>query len=174
MLTLPNTTQTINTTHNSTGVISFITSSGYAKETIRTENGETATAAVYEIVQFNPAAPGWGKGIVTAVLQTNSTGMLAPLNGMIAVGVDDITSANESHVTLWRWESGIPLPLPSTTTEESPPPMNTTTTTNATTTADTNATTTAPPEEEVGAEGEEQQQPQQTTPTIPPPNPLFE
>jgi hypothetical protein len=58
MLTLPNTTQTINTTHNSTGVISFITSSGYAKETIRTENGETATAAVYEIVQFNPAAPG--------------------------------------------------------------------------------------------------------------------
>jgi hypothetical protein len=96
----------MNTTHNSTGVISFITSSGYAKETIRTENGETATAAVYEIVQFNPAAPGGGKGIVTAVFQTNSTGMLAPLNGMIAVGVDDITSANESHVTLWRWESG--------------------------------------------------------------------
>ena len=178
MLTLPNTTQTINTTHNSTGVISFITSSGYAKETIRTENGETATAAVYEIVQFNPAAPGGGKGIVTAVFQTNSTGMLAPLNGMIAVGVDDITSANESHVTLWRWESGIPLPTPpptTSTTEESPPSsMNTTTMTNATTTADTNAATTAAPEEEVGAEGEEQQQPQQTTPTIPPPNPLFE
>jgi hypothetical protein len=156
----------MNTTHNSTGVISFITSSGYAKETIRTENGETATAAVYEIVQFNPAAPGGGKG------------MLAPLNGMIAVGVDDITSANESHVTLWRWESGIPLPTPpptTSTTEESPPSsMNTTTMTNATTTADTNAATTAAPEEEVGAEGEEQQQPQQTTPTIPPPNPLFE
>jgi hypothetical protein len=158
MLTLPNTTQTMNTTHNSTGVISFITS--------------------YEIVQFNPAAPGGGKGIVTAVFQTNSTGMLAPLNGMIAVGVDDITSANESHVTLWRWESGIPLPTPpptTSTTEESPPSsMNTTTMTNATTTADTNAATTAAPEEEVGAEGEEQQQPQQTTPTIPPPNPLFE
>jgi hypothetical protein len=106
-LTLPDTTETINTTSNGTGVISFMTSSGYAKETIRTENGETVTATLYEIVQFNPAAAGVGKGIVTAVLQTNSTSMLAPLNGMIATGIDDMTSSGESHVTLWRWESGI-------------------------------------------------------------------
>jgi hypothetical protein len=106
-LTLPNTTQTINTTSNGTGVISFMTSSGYAKETIRTQDGETATATLYEIVQFNPAAAGEGKGIVTAVFQTNSTGMLAPLNDMIAAGIDDMTSSGESHVTLWRWESGI-------------------------------------------------------------------
>jgi hypothetical protein len=106
MLTLPNTTQTINTTHNGTAIISFATSSGYGKETIRTENGETVTAAVYEIVQFNnpAAAPeGGGKGIVTAVFQTNSTGMLAPLNGMIAAGIDDMSPSEESHVTLWRW-----------------------------------------------------------------------
>lgn len=107
ILTLPNTTQTINTSSNGTGVISFTTSSGYAKETITTENGETATATFYEIVQFNPAVPGEGKGIVTAVFQTNSTGMLAPLNGMIAAGIDDMSSTGESHVTLWRWESGI-------------------------------------------------------------------
>jgi hypothetical protein len=106
-LTLPNSTQTINITTNGTGVISFMTSSGYAKETIRTENGETATATLYEIVQFNPAAAGIGKGIVTAVFQTNSTGMLAPLNGMIAAGIDDMTSSGESRITLWRWESGI-------------------------------------------------------------------
>jgi hypothetical protein len=106
-LTLPNTTQTINTTSNGTGVISFITSSGYAKETIRTEEGETATVILYEIVQFNSAAAGVGKGIVTAVFQTNSTGMLAPLNGMIAAGIDDMMSSGESHITLWRWESGI-------------------------------------------------------------------
>jgi hypothetical protein len=108
MLTLPNTTQTINTTHNGTAIISFATSSGYGKETIRTENGETVTAAVYEIVQFNnpAAAPeGGGKGIVTAVFQTNSTGMLAPLNGMIAAGIDDMSPSEESHVTLWRWEN---------------------------------------------------------------------
>jgi hypothetical protein len=61
--------------------------------------------------QFNnPAAvlQGGGKGIVTAILQTNSTGILAPLNGMILAGIDDFTSDGNSRVTLWRWESGIP------------------------------------------------------------------
>src|SRR5919198_725592 len=42
-LTLPNTTQTINTTSNGTALISFATPSGYGKETIRTQDGETAT-----------------------------------------------------------------------------------------------------------------------------------
>ena len=107
MLTLPNGTQTVNTTHNGTAIISFTTSSGYGRETIRTQAGETVTATVYEIVQFNPAtAPeGGGKGIVTAVFQTNSTGMLAPLNGVIAAGIDDMSPSGESHVTLWRWEN---------------------------------------------------------------------
>ncbi len=108
MLTPLNTTQFINTTSNGTGIISFATSSGYAKETIRTENGETVTATSYEIVQFNnpAAAPeGGGKGIVTAVFQTNSTGLLAPLNGVIAAGIDEISPSGESHVTLWRWEN---------------------------------------------------------------------
>jgi hypothetical protein len=111
MLTLPNTTQTINTTHNGTAVLSFTTTSGQGKETIRTEDGETATATVFEIVQFNnPAALGGeGKAIVTAIFQTNSTGVLAPLNGMIAVGTDEISPTDESHITLWKWESGIPL-----------------------------------------------------------------
>jgi hypothetical protein len=109
MLTLPNTTQTINTTHNGTAIISFATSSGYGKETIRTENGETVTATVYEIVQPpNPSAPeGGGKGIVTAVFQTNSTGILSPLNGVIVAGIDDMSPSEESHVTLWRWENSI-------------------------------------------------------------------
>jgi hypothetical protein len=111
MLTLPNTTQTINTTHNGTAIISFTTSSGYGRETIRTQAGETVTATVYEIVQFNntaAAAPegGGGKGIVTAVFHTNSTGMLASLNGVIAAGIDDMSPSGESHVTLWRWENG--------------------------------------------------------------------
>jgi hypothetical protein len=110
-LTLPNTTQTINTTSNGTAIISFATSSGYGKETITAANGESATATLYEIVQFNnpaTAPEGGGKGIIIAVFQTNSTsGTLAPLNGMIAAGTDDLTSSGESHITLWQWESGI-------------------------------------------------------------------
>jgi hypothetical protein len=135
-----------------TGIISFATSSGYAKETIRTENGETVTATAYEIVQFNnpAAAPeGGGKGIVTAVFQTNSTGMLAPLNGVIALGIDEMSPSGESHVTLWRWESGIPL-------------STNTTTRTSTATSETDVTTAAGT-----TEGREEQQQQQTTPTVP-------
>jgi hypothetical protein len=33
--------------------------------------------------------------------------MLAVLNGMIAAGIGDMSSTGESHVTLWRWKSGI-------------------------------------------------------------------
>lgn len=123
LLTLPNTTQTINTTFNGTAVVSFATASGQSKETIRTEDGETATLTAYEIIQFNnpTALGGEGKGIVTAVFQTNSTGMLAPLNGTIAVGVDEISPTGESHITLWKWESGIPLPTGSTTGAEETP-----------------------------------------------------
>ena len=108
-LTLPNSNQTINTTGNATGVISFATYSGIAKESIRAANGETATLTAYEIIQFNnpAAAPqGGAKNIVIAVLQTNSTGMLAPLNGTILAGIDELAPNGDTHLTLWRWESG--------------------------------------------------------------------
>jgi hypothetical protein len=144
-LTLPNTTQTINTTSNGTAIISFTTSSGYGKETIRTEDGETATATLYEIIQFNSPAPSsGGKGIITKVFQTNSTGMLAPLNGMIAVGIDDLTSSGESHITFWTWESGIPLSpaatLPGIPTSPYIPGIQTSPITRDATASDTNAT----------------------------------
>jgi hypothetical protein len=166
MLTLPNTTQTINTTSNGTGLISFSTQSGYARETIRTENGsEIATATFYEIVESNPEASGGGKGIVTAVFQTNSTGMLAPLNGMIAAGIDEVTSTGDSHVTLWRWESGIGSTSSNNSTGVAVPPpgqgesaMNTTTNAN---TAEANTPR--------GSVEEEQQQQQRTMPKIPAP-----
>jgi hypothetical protein len=136
-LTLPNTTQTINTTSNGTAVISFATFSGYGKETITAANGESAIVTLYEIVQFNnpaTAPEGGGKGIITAIFQTNSTGVLAPLNGMIAAGIDDITPDGESHTILWRWESGIPLFSGNTTGSGEIPSslMNTTTTTSGT------------------------------------------
>ncbi len=133
-LTLPNSTQTISTTSNGTAIVSFATSSAFAKSTIRAANGETVTATIYEIVQFNnpAAAPlGGGKGIVTVIFHTNSTGMLAPLNGVIAVGIDNISPNGESDTTLWRWESGI-SPLLST---------NKTTTSTSTATSETNVTT---------------------------------
>jgi hypothetical protein len=171
-ITLPNTTETISTT--STGsILTSLDGTAAGKEVITTEDGsESATATIYGIVRFGMEG---GRGIVMALLDTDSTtGRLAPLDGMILAGQIEIPLEEETAlVTLWEWQSGIPLPT-ATTPEELRPLMNdttTTTTTNATTTdaADTDAATTAAPEEEVGAEGEEQQQ--QTTIA---PNPLFE
>jgi hypothetical protein len=156
-LNLPNGIETIRTTSTGSGIASMIgTFAG--KEILTTEDGsENATVTFYEIVRFGEQE---GRGIAIAAVHTNSTGILAPLDGMILIGVDELPSEGNSMVTLWEWQSGIPLPS-TTTMEESPPQMNTTTTTgtNATTiiTADTNATA-------AEEEGE-----QQTTPTIPTP-----
>ncbi len=162
-LNLPNGTEPIRTTSTGSGIASMMgTFAG--KEILTTEDGsENATATFYEIVRFGEQE---GRGIAIAVFHTNSSDMLAPLDGMIMIGVDELPQEGNSTVTLWEWQSGIPLPSTSTTTEE-PPLMNTSATTNATTTiADTNATAAAPEEEVV----EEQQQ--QATPTAP--SPLFE
>ena len=112
-LTLHNSNQTINTISNGTAIASLATTpSAIAKETIRAPNGETATITIYEIIQFsNPAeAPlGGGKGFKIVIFHTNSTGLLAPLDGVIAAGINTIQPNGESELTAWRWESGIPL-----------------------------------------------------------------
>jgi hypothetical protein len=172
-ITLPNSNQTINVISNGTAIASLATPSAIAKETIRAPNGETADLTFYEIIQFsNPAeAPlGGGKGIKIIIFHTNSTGMLAPLDGVIAAGINDLQPNGESELTAWRWESGIPLSTGATATAtttpaEDSPPMETPTATDATA-DDTTATATAPPVE--GGEEEEQ-----TTTTIPP-TPLLE
>ena len=158
-LTLPETGETINVTSNGRAIFSRVAQSGQGEVTITTEedNGgekESATARYYEIVQFN-FATGEGRGLMTAIFHTNSTGILAPLNGMVVAGIDHfLPNVKDNPVTLWEWESGIPLPTGTTGTMEEPPLMNTTRT-NATT-ADTNAAATAAPEEEEGEGNEEE------------------
>jgi len=106
-LTIPNTTETINFATNGSALISLVTHSTQATETITTEEGETATATFYEILKINPRGDGDGKGLTTAVIQTDSTGKLAPLNGTIVAGISDLQSNVDNIVTLWEWESGI-------------------------------------------------------------------
>ena len=107
-LTLPNNNidTIVNFTSNGSALISFVAHSVQGTETIRTENGETATITFYEIVKFNPATSE-GRGTITAEVNTNPTGTLASLNGMILAGIDDIQSNSESNLTLWEWESRI-------------------------------------------------------------------
>ncbi|MFL6310023.1 MAG: hypothetical protein ACJ70T_08505 [Nitrososphaera sp.] len=49
------------------------------------------------------------KGVVVAIFETNSTtGQLAFLDGMIAVGQADVDEAGNTDITLWEFETGIP------------------------------------------------------------------
>jgi hypothetical protein len=106
-LTLPDTTEVINFTTNGTATIALETHSVQAEETLMTEQGETATLTFYEIAKFDPATAGEGKGLTMALIETDSTGTLAPFNGTIVAGISDMQPNGETSVTLWEWESGI-------------------------------------------------------------------
>jgi hypothetical protein len=109
-LTLPNGTETIRTSSTKTGIVSMMEGAFAGKEEILTtedDGSENATATIYEIVRFN-FENGAGRGIVTAHVHTNSTGRLAPLNGMILAGIDELHPDGTGLLTLWEWQSGIP------------------------------------------------------------------
>jgi hypothetical protein len=165
-ITLPNTTEAINFTGTDSVVVSTVDGTAVGKEVFTTLDGsEVVNGTVFAMARFN-MEEGTGRAIVTLLLQTNSTGRLAPVNGMILAGHIEFHPDGSAESTMWEWQSGVPLPpSPTTPAEDSPPPMETPTATDAT----ADDTTAAAPLEE-GGEGEEQQQ-QQTTIA---PNPLFE
>src|SRR3712207_5739823 len=113
-LTLPNTTQTINTTSNGSALVSIATESSQMKLTIKTQDAEeeTATITLY-VIERHPAGTttGESEGIAIAVVNTNtnattSGGMLAPLNGMRLVGIiESQITTGEGRLTLWEWKS---------------------------------------------------------------------
>lgn len=163
-LNLPNGTEPISIT--STGsVIAAMDGTAFGEEVLTTEDGtESATAKFYSIGRFN-MEDDTEKAILIALVHTNSTGQLAPLNGAIVAGEVEFLPVGTNLITLWEWQSGIPLPTTdtasNTTMDESSPlsPMNATTTAttaNATTTAASDINTTGTASEEQG-EGEQQQ-----------------
>ena len=167
-LNLPNGTINITSTGS---VIASMDGTAVGEEVLTTEDGtESATATFYAIGRFN-MEDGSGKSIIIALIHTNSTGQLAPINAAIVAGEIEFLPDQTSLVTLWEWQSGIPLPTSTTESMEEPPIMNTTTTitTNATitTTGDDINATGAVPEEEVVEE-------QQQQATLTAPSPLFE
>src|SRR5919106_3222735 len=127
-LTLPNATgEPIRTTSRGSILISFADATAIGEQVITTtegeEGGETAVAKFFGIARFNMEQEGTGRGIIIAVVHTNSTGMLAPLNGMILAGDVEFNAEGMSTTTLWEWQgNGIPLPMMLTTTPPSPPP----------------------------------------------------
>jgi hypothetical protein len=128
-LTLPNATgEPIRTTSRGSILISFVDATAIGEQVITTtegeEGGETAEAKFFGIARVNMEQEGSGRGIVIALIHTNSTGLLAPLNGMILAGDVEFDAEGTSTTTLWEWQSGIPLlpPAMPATTAAAPPP----------------------------------------------------
>ena len=157
-LNLPNGTETIRTTSSGSGIASIRDNDFAGQEILTTEDGsESATARVYDLVRFN-MQDGTGRGIAMAVFHTNSTGTLAPLDGMILAGIIELYPDGTGLVTLSEWQSGIPLQT-ATTAPEEPALTDTTTTDDATGDTDNATEGAATTEEEEQQEGE-----QETTP----------
>lgn len=99
---MPNTTQPIRTASSGNLIVSLEgTAATAAREQIvmREDGSESATATLYEIVRFN-MQDGTGKGIAMAVIHTNSTGLLAPLDGMILAGQEEFRADGSRLVTM--------------------------------------------------------------------------
>jgi hypothetical protein len=107
-LNLPNGTETIRTTSTKSGIVSMVDGTFAGKEILSTEDGsESATATVYEIIRFNMES-GNGTGIAMALFHTNSTELLAPLDGMILTGNGELYTDETGLHSSWKWTIGIP------------------------------------------------------------------
>ena len=87
ILTLPNNTETIAVNSTGTGLVNFDTTSVIAQEFLTKEEdgSENASATIHEITRHDVNAR-TEKGVVIAIFETNSTGQLAFLDGMIGIG----------------------------------------------------------------------------------------
>jgi hypothetical protein len=110
-LNLPNSQEAINITSYGSVIGSTIDAIGVGEEVINTIDGtESATQKLFGIARFN-MEDGTGKAIVIALVSTNSTGSLAPLDGMILIGTHEQKLNTPTAIfRYWEWESGIPLP----------------------------------------------------------------
>ena len=107
-LNLPNGTETIRTTSTKSGIVSMMDGTFAGKEILTTEDGsENATATSYEIARSNKEER-IGKGLAIAIIHTNSTGRLAPLDSMILTGRGELYTDETGLHSLWKWQSGIP------------------------------------------------------------------
>jgi hypothetical protein len=110
-LTPPNSTETIAVNSTGTALVNFETTSVIAQEFLTTneddDGSENASATIYEITRHDVQTR-IEKGVVTAIFETNSTGQLAFLDGMIAVGQADVDAAGNTDITLWEFETRIP------------------------------------------------------------------
>jgi len=103
-----NSTQKINTTSNGSAIVfsdqsGNYTASGMEILTTQEGSGQSAKESFYEITLFNNPKNTF-KGYIIARMETNSTGTLEPLNGMVLVGTVEFQTDGSRVITMWQWQ----------------------------------------------------------------------
>lgn len=103
-ITLPNSTETITTRDTGEGLITSLPGGGVIRGQIQMSTEEGSESATVDLTEYfldeSPTA------INLAYFSTNSTGMLAPLNNMIAVSLDEEQPNGDVVVRLFEWKVG--------------------------------------------------------------------
>lgn len=103
-ITLPNSTETITTRDTGEGLITSLPRGGVIRGQIQMSTEEGSESATVDLTEYfldeSPTA------INLAYFSTNSTGMLAPLNNMIAVSLDEEQPNGDVVVRLFEWKVG--------------------------------------------------------------------
>lgn len=99
---LPNTTETITTRDVGEGILTFIPGGGifHGQLQMTTEDGSENAIALYT-EHFNEESP---TAISLVQFITNSTGVLAPLNNMIAITLDQEQPDGSIIIRYFEWE----------------------------------------------------------------------
>ena len=96
---------------NSTGPLAFTSTGAELADSATTavvsnatltlqSGGESAQVSMFQIAHYR-SDDGVQRKAVVAIFDTNSTGQLAPLDGMIAIGESELTEVGDVHTTLW-------------------------------------------------------------------------
>ena len=103
-ITLQNSTETITTRDTGEGLITSLPGGGVIRGQIQMSTEEGSESATVDLTEYfldeSPTA------INLAYFSTNSTGMLAPLNNMIAVSLDEEQPNGDVVVRLFEWKVG--------------------------------------------------------------------
>jgi hypothetical protein len=106
-ITPSNEAEKISTTSNGIVIVASRTNTFGGKEILTTADGsENATIIFSGIVKYNDQV-GSGRGVSTALVDTNSSGKLQPLDGMILLSQQEIQPDGSATIKYWKWQDSI-------------------------------------------------------------------
>jgi hypothetical protein len=101
VLRLPNSTGLLNFTSTGNEVTDAATSAVVSNETLTAESGtESAKVSMFQIAHYR-SDDGIQRNAVIAIFATNSTGALAPLDGMIGIGESELAEGGDVQISLY-------------------------------------------------------------------------